>query len=80
MREEVKWFLTKSAPQLPGWSSAGTSYEGGTNAVTKLPFPVFSLSNKFIWRACQSCNLLFCENSVGTKRRPDDGSPRAKQA
>ena len=29
MREEVKCFiLPKSAPQLPGWSSAGTSYGG----------------------------------------------------
>ena len=51
MREEVKWFLAKSAPQLPGWSFAWRSYGGGTNAVTKRSFPFFP------WAASSCCGL-----------------------
>ena len=49
MREEVKWFakICSSASRLEHcWDELW----GGTNAVTKLSFPAFFLSNKFISR------------------------------
>ena len=55
MREEVKCFA-KICSSTSRLEHCWDELWGGTNAVAKLSFPVFSLSNKFISRACQSCN------------------------
>ena len=55
VREEVKCFA-KICSSTSRLEHCWDELWGGTNAVTKLSFPAFSLSNKFISRASQSCN------------------------
>ena len=54
-RKEVKWLWQNLILNFQAGALLGRVM-GGTNAVTKLSFPVYFLNNKFILRACQTCN------------------------